>query len=533
MTDEKKTDDIRAEVEARVKAEEEARKADAKPEEDPITPEFVRQCFDANRLGDGALFSALNKGQFLCNLTAKDEWYRWTDHYWELDDRNVRFSQGVEAVVAKYNEEVERLNIEIKKATDEDKKDLAAGLKKRRDNIKARVNSLRDVGADKCLTWATRVEDCLGIRGAEFDRNPWLLACGNGVLELRTGKFRKGRPDDCITKSVPHEWKGIDHPAPTWEKFLDDVFESKREMTEFVGRLFGYGMTGVVNEHIFAILYGEGGRNGKGTLIETLQYILGPLAGPIQSEMLLDQRNARNSAGPSPDIMNLFGKRFCFASETEENRRFSAAKIKWLSGGDTLTGRNPHDKYETRFEPTHLLCLLTNYLPHAPAEDLAFWDRMMLIQFNVRFVDNPSASNERPKLKDLGERLKEEAPGILAWLVRGCIEWQRQGLNPPREVLAARNEYRAKEDDVGNFVEACCITEDLPDGHEELFKDVYEAYTQWYEATIGDKKFCLNKKRWGAIMGKRFKKYAHSGKTWLSGFALKPAHERETGGSDD
>src|SRR3972149_356950 len=108
-------DQIQAEVEARKKEERETSEADAK-KEDPITPAFVYDSPNANRLGDGALFSALNQGQFLSNLSAKDEWYRWADHYWELDTRNTRFSKGVEGVVAKYNEEVDRLNEEIKKA---------------------------------------------------------------------------------------------------------------------------------------------------------------------------------------------------------------------------------------------------------------------------------------------------------------------------------------------------------------------------------------------------------------------------------
>lgn len=514
--------DIAAEVEARIKAEEETLKAVEK-KDDLITPAFVRECFDANRLGDGTLFAALKKGRFICNLSAKDEWLKWSGHYWEIDTYNARFSEGVEAVVAKYHDELERVTEEIKKAREADNKDLVGISEKRRDALKARIKSLRDVGADKCITWATRTGDCLGIRGEEFDRNPWLLACKNGVIELRTGRFRPGRPDDYITKAAPHEWAGTDAPAPMFENFLDAVFEGNAELIGFVQRFFGYGLAGVVTTHAFAILYGEGGRNGKGTLVETLQYVLGPLAGPIQSEMLLDQKAARSSSGPSPDIMSLKGLRIALASETDEGRRFSASKIKWLSGGDMLTGRSPHDKYETRFEPTHLLCLLTNNLPHAPSEDLAFWDRMHLIPFNVRFVLAPKEPNERLRVEGLIDKLKDEAPGILAWLVRGCIEWQRQGLNPPDVVKSATAQYQFREDDLGNFILDCCEPKEITtEDSREQYKVVYSAFAHWYENSIGDKKFCPKKKKFSQLMEKRFKKAAVGGKIWFYGLALKP-----------
>ena len=518
-------DQIQAEVEARKKEERETSEADAK-KEDPITPAFVYDCLNANRLGDGALFSALNQGQFLSNLSAKDEWYRWADHYWELDTRNTRFSKGVEGVVAKYNEEVDRLNEEIKKAREAENKDRARILAAQRDGFKKRINSLRDVGADKCLTWATRVENCLGIRGEEFDRNAWLLACRNGVIELRTGKFRPGRPEDHITKATPHDWHDFDAPRPMFKDFLDAVFESNAELIGFAKRFFGYGLLGAVPAHAFAILYGEGGRNGKGTLVETLQHVLGAHAGPIQSEMLLDQKTARSASAPTPDIMTLKGLRIAFASETDEGRRFSAAKIKWLSGGDTLRGRHPNDKYETSFDPTHLLCLLTNHLPHAPAEDKAFWDRMHLIPFNVRFVHEPKEKNERPRVEGLKERLKEEAPGILAWLVEGNIEWQRQGLNPPDIVKDATRQYQFNEDVLGNFIAECCDLIEYPSDADkdtyEQYKVVYNAFKHWYEQTIGDNKYCPKKKKWSQLMEKRFTKFNRSGQTWWLGLKVKP-----------
>jgi len=510
MTDElDETTDIKAAVEARKKAE-----AEEHPPEDGadgITPQFVRECFDASRLGDGTLFAALNRGHYLNNLTTKDGWHFWTGHHWRLDDLNKRYA-GVELVVAEYEREMERIKDDIREAWKKNARELAGRLEKRRASIRSRIKSLRDDGADKCLTWATRIEGGLGVRGEEFDREPLLLACKNGVIELETGRFRDGRPEDLLTKSVPHEWQGIDAEAPTWEQFLDDVFAGDRELIAYVQRVFGYGITGLTMEHIFLVLLGEG-RNGKGTLVETIKHVLGDPARPIQSEMLLDQRSARSSSGPSPDIMALKGLRIAFASETDENRRFSPAKVKWLSGGDTLVGRNPNDKYETVFEPTHLLCLLTNHLPHAPSTDFAFWARVHLVPFDLRFVESPTAENERPRVKDLPDKLKAEAPGILAWLVRGCIDWHQRGLDPPRKVMAATEKARLNEDVIAEFVEAACVED--PD-ERITYGEVYKAFCAWYEINYGDR-FQVKKKKFGALLEHRFRKDKVGGTVYFFG----------------
>lgn len=514
MTEEKDYQKIKEAVEARKRDEEKALKLDAK---DPITPQFIHECFDANARGDGALFAAIHKKKFVFSK-AQQRWFIWDGHHWAHDSMEFSFI-FIEKVAEKYLIEAEKLTEEIKAALSVEKKDLASSLKAQAGKLRRRVMRLRDEGAQKCLTWAHRVEDGLGICGDEFDRDPWLLACRNGVIELRTGRFRPGRPEDFLEKAAPHDWVDVYHKAPSFEKFLDVVFEGNQEIISFVQRLFGYGLTGLTNEHIFALLYGEGGRNGKGTLVETLQYVLGPLAKPVQSEMLLDQRNARSASAPSPDIMSLFGARMVFASETDEGRRFSTSKIKWLSGGDTLVGRNPNDKFETIFSPTHLLCLLTNHLPHAPSDDYAFWARILLVPFNVRFVDNPTASNERPKINDLAEKLKGEAPGILAWLVRGCLEWQRQGLNPPTAVRIAAEKYQFNEDILANFLsERCEISSDA----RVKFGVIYVDFTAWFETTIGDIRFCPRKKKFGLLLEKKFKKEYKSGQVWFCGLELKP-----------
>ena len=200
------------------------------------------------------------------------------------------------------------------------------------------------------------------------------------MIELNTGNFREGKPDEYIKTIAPIDWKGIDEPAPYWEKFIRDIFDNKKELIEYNQRLLGYCISGLTVEHIVVILWGKG-RNGKGTLFEVLKVILGDLIKPIQAEMLLRQPIPKNSASPSSDIMSLIGKRLVWASESDEGRQLDIGKVKWLSGGDTLTGRHPHGKREITFTPTHKLFLATNHKPHVPADEYAAWERISLIPF--------------------------------------------------------------------------------------------------------------------------------------------------------
>lgn len=518
MNDEKSDiDAIREQVEARKKEEQEKISGDIGGHDRPeITSRFVQDCLHANELGDGMLFASIHQHQFLYNKSAA-EWVSWAGHYWERDIM-ARSLASVENISTRYLKEAADLVDKIGSAVKNNEKDRVQDLQKIQDNIYRRVGRLRsERGRSNCLKFAhTNITNPIAIKGDEMDINPWLLACDNGVIDLRTGKLRDGRPDDLISKASPVKFTGIDTPAPTWELTLKQIFQDDQKLINYIARMLGYSATGLTIEHFLPIFYGQG-RNGKGVILETISHVLGDLAAPIQSEMLLDQGRVKNSAGPSPDIMALRGLRIAFASETDQGRRFSTSRVKWLTGGDTLKGRYPHDKYETEFKPTHKLILMTNSKPDVSDDDFAFWERVHLIPFELSFVERkPEKDNERPADKYLREKLLEEAPGILAWLIRGCLEWQRIGLDPPEKILDATKEYRRDEDLLGHFLEEHCYEE--PDA-ETSAADLYDRFVIWWETNVSRKR--LSKKKFGIMMGKKFKK-AKSGTYRYFGVGLLP-----------
>src|SRR5262249_35980006 len=143
--------------------------------------------------------------------------------------------------------------------------------------------------------------------------------------------------------------------------------------------------------------------------------------------------------------------------EPQQGGKLNVALFKELTGGGAITARGAYERELVTFQPTHTLFINTNHLPSASAEDQALWERLHVLSFKMRFVENPVGEYERPRDIHLAEQLRAEAAGILAWVVRGCLEWQRCGLMAPDEVLQATREYRDEQDMLQRFLDECCM----------------------------------------------------------------------------
>ncbi len=481
-----------------------------------VGSDFVMQCLRANELGDGMLFAALQRGRFIYNKQA-GEWMEWQEHYWSRDVMEHSL-QACEDLAVRYLQEAEKIDEQIGQAARDGNKDEYRRLEALKKSLHKRVDRLRSTrGRQNTLAFAHTCEEGLGIDGSDMDMNPYLLACQNGVIDLRTGQVRQGRRDDYLSMASPVEWQGIDAECPTWENALLEIMNDKQEMVDFLQRVFGAAILGKNSENAFFVFSGQG-RNGKSLVVETLSWILGDLAAPIPSDMLVDQGKNRNSSGPSPDIMSLRGLRLAFAAETDEGCRISTSRVKWLTGDDTLVGRNPHDKYNSTFPATHSLFLLTNNRPHAPADDFAFWERLYLIPFELSFVNRePQGQNERRQDRTLKTKFRQEAPGILAWIVRGCLQYQKLGLAPPPKVKDAVAEYRRDEDLLADWIEERCI---MGENYETSSTVLYADFEEWYQANVGKK--VPSQRAFGRMLAKKFEK-SKKGTISYRGIALRAA----------
>ena len=526
--------DIEQLVAARVMEEQAALAAaeQAKPkaaDRTTIDSKFVMDCLAAQQLGDGMLSAEIFRDRIVYAKNS-GQWYLWDDHTWQRDDLD-RAVSSVETVAMRYSDEINVL--EEKKATarsgdPDDYKSICRATDKKIDLIRGRISSLRkDQGRNNCLKFAhTNPVNQLSITGREFDMDPWLLGVQNGVVNLKTGELEPGRASDYILKRCAAGFHGLEVDQSFWIETLRTIYNKDDEQISFMQRLFGYGLLGLSLEHVFPVLIGRG-RNGKSILVEAISYTMGDYAGVVPSEMLLDTNRPTNAAQSDPTLMSLKGLRLAIASETDEGRKFSAARVKWLTGGDTITARGLYDKHPTEFVPSHLLLLLTNHEPGAPVGDMAFWERCFLIRHLLSFVRRaPEKDFEREADPGLSNKLKEAGPAILAWLVQGCLDYQLQGLNPPASVVSSTKEYREEEDYVGQFIESCCLVQK---GAKVGATDLYVAFTSWYRKSINSKdRFTPSQKVFGTKLKAReeYPPSKSNGVTKYNGLMLNGEYEQ-------
>ncbi len=298
----------------------------------------------------------------------------------------------------------------------------------------------------------------------EFDADPMQLGVFNGVLDLNTGKLMPVSPSLFVTKRSPviYDETAI---CPQWEEFLADV-QPDSDMREFLQAWAGYCLTGSVQEQKYVFLHG-GGANGKSVFIELLAWMLGDYATKIATEMLMQHQRSPQNA--SPDIVSLKGRRFVYANETEEGRKLAEAKVKDMTGGDTLTGRVPYGKADITFQPTHKLAIVGNHKPEIGDSSNGMWRRVCLVVFDVTIEENL----RDPKLL---EKLKAEGAGILNWALAGLQNWQQDGLSIPKKIEAATTAYREDQDTINEWIGDCCKA---GIGHTAKKKDLYQSYREW------------------------------------------------------
>lgn len=305
------------------------------------------------------------------------------------------------------------------------------------------------------------------IHHEQLDADPWLLGVRNGVVDLRTGKLRGSKPEDLVTMQCPVDYRPAAQ-APRWEQAMEEWFPDA-ETRAYVQRLAGAALHGGQKDHIFVIDHGHG-RNGKGTYTRAVQRVLGPYCVLVHKDLLAGTRDQHDTVKAA-----LFRARLAFASETQRRVRLREESIKALTGGDRIQARRMReDPWE--FNPTHMLRLNTNYLPQVNGRDEGIWRRIRVVEWISDF--------EGREDKGLDDRLAAEAPGILRWMIEGCIAWQERGLDEPEAVLEATADYRSNEDTCTKL--AADSGWEFGEGYEARGAEVQQQVNRWKQATGSD-----------------------------------------------
>ena len=339
-------------------------------------------------------------------------------------------------------------------------RELATGMAE--DDPKAKA--LRKVNVWEAIERGARTVREFAVTSAVWNRDPWLLGTPAGTVDLRTGALRSGNPADHISRltavaPLPLDSFRAERDCPRWITFLQEALAGDADAIRFLQAWGGYSLTGVTKEQSLVFIYGPGG-SGKSTVVNTFAAILGEYAATVAASTLTA---ARHDAHPE-EIARLDGVRLAWASETERGRAWAENRVKSLTGGDKVVARFMH-KNSFEFLPQMKLMIVGNHRPSLTTVDEAIKRRFIILPF-----DHP------PEAKDaeLPDKLRAEWPGILSWMVQGCLDWQARGLVRPETVRRATDDYFAEQDTFGQWLEERC---EVGQGKADTTERLWESWS--------------------------------------------------------
>lgn len=347
---------------------------------------------------------------FRYNYTDK-RWMYYKGGVWLYDDRGAVFT-AADVIL-------ERMKIELKSWAEHDGGSMLQDYQKH-------MKRTRSNAAKRAMI--KEFEHIVPISPAELDTHKNLVNTQNGIVDLDTYTATPHSAKMYMTRMLGTSMPVNPKRPVLWLRFLDDIFNSDKELIRYVQKALGYSLSGLTTEQCVFFLYGTG-RNGKSTFLEIVRLILGEYATNIQPESIM-MKSANSSA--NTDIARLKGARLVTSVEPNEGMRLNEGLIKQLTGDDMVTARKLYgDEFEYR--PEFKLWMATNHKPTIRGTDLGIWRRIHIIPFTVTILDDKVDKN-------LGEKLREELPDILAWMMEGYRLWKYEGLVKPAVVESAVRE---------------------------------------------------------------------------------------------
>ncbi len=428
----------------------------------PFSLSEIKKAIIDEEVGDASLFKKLADGNFLFYPDEK-AFYRWNGTRWSKD---IEFDR-------------KKLLIKIAELYETAANFISGSNDKLEEAFRKRAKSLKTVRRQNPVLEMAQIgrygRDGLVFPG-DWDNSPGKIPCSNGLIDIKNGELLKPDRNHFIRKSSSVQYDP-DASFDEFHSFVLEIMNGLEERAAFLRRFFGYASLGNPIEDRLLFLWGEHGRNGKGTLVRCICSVLGDLARTFSPELVLLQRNPPSSSMPRPDLINLKGTRIAMFSEINKGREIDSAILKNLTGRDTIAARSLFSNDIKNFTPTHTIILQANHKPKAPSEDIALWRRFILVPFDCTFIDEPDPNKPHEKKVDrsLEERLLKNPSGILRWLLDGAADYQKQGLAIPQDISAATEAYRQENDGIGSFIrEHCVIDKTLSIKRSEITKAIQD-----------------------------------------------------------
>lgn len=445
------------------------------------------QTYDRNDIGNAEQLVDCNPDS-LHYVPGIPAWVAWDEEegHWRSDADNIVTGLAVDIgkrIIERGKELYEHALGEAKKdrqqqgADEVESERAAAGdddVKKAKSLIKWGLNSGNKSRIRNMVELAASLSG-ITIPASALDADPNLLACPNGVLDLRTGRLRHGTREDLITRctSVPYvgESSLSSGRGGVWSKFLR-VSVPDRDVRAYLQKLAGMSLFGHNSERIFVFLVGPTG-SGKSIFTETIISVLGDYAGPFPLSLFRDNQDDKHRS----DIVAALPRRFVGTAEASRAWSLHADQIKRITGGDLISARAPYGRALIERRPAFTPWVSTNQTPTISGIDSALRRRLRAVRF-PRTVAGSSA--DAPGLK---ERLAAIGPDggaeeVLAWLVEGAARYRDEGIADLPNAVAEELSIFATEA-AGHLGEWFEETFSPEPGEFVVMSEVMQHYSTW------------------------------------------------------
>jgi putative DNA primase/helicase len=422
-------------------------------------------------------------------------WHGWDELIWNGDIGEEMALKAAQRVAQAIRQEVKALQSQKKTGRDSDRVTYLIQHAQQSGNV-GRLNNMLIAAAPE-----------LALSLEDMDAVPFLLYCQNAALQLfPSQKVVPRERNHYVTKLArAHYRPGVE--CPKWEKFVGRIFPDD-DVRRFVQRALGYSLTGDMSEEAFFLCWGMG-RNGKGTLLRTVSYVLGSYAATIPIELLLKKNSPQSGNEAQPQFSQLPATRFVITSEPGPGVAFDEGLLQTITGRDKIRIR---DMYGKPFDmlPQFKLWIAVNDRPGVRSSSNAYWRRVKSIPFRVSIANdevNPHLERE----------LHEERDGILNWILEGLAEWSDKGLAPPEEVLSANQSYRDEMDPLHRFLAECVV---MRVDWTTAKKDIAAAYGEW---CVENREEPMKDRSFGLAMSTKGYRRKHSNGTFYRDIELTAA----------
>lgn len=325
------------------------------------------------------------------------------------------------------------------------------------DKVKANVGkSTFAIGVERYC----RSDPTFAVTMEAWDGDAFLIGTPAGTVDLKTGRLRRADPPEGITKQTA-VGPADKADCPLWLSFLDEATGSDQELIRFLQQWCGYSLTADTREHALIFVYGGGG-NGKSVFLNTVTGILNDYAITAAMETFTASKGDKHPT----DLAMLRGARLVTASETEEGKAWAESRIKQMTGGDPISARFMRQDFFT-FKPAFKLTIIGNHKPVLKNIDDAAKRRFNIVPF-TKVPAKPD--------RELEDKLKAEWPGILRWMIEGCLDWQANGLVRPASVTEATASYFSDQDIFSQWLDDECEVEP---GNPHKWETTSVLYASW------------------------------------------------------